>query len=310
MNLFNKNSDITKDIGADATIYFNKLYKFYLKCFCVFLIGIFIFDIYFGIFTTTTVFNIIFFIFSFYMIFNIEYFSDFLLSTMFLSMNFYAFYASSYCGRESGISLLYFHLIFSIIYLFELRQLRKTIGVLIFQILVLTIINFKTNFKLFYNPIYTPEKQSVLFVYISISTISLTLALIYILVKKQDLIIKLYKQKENEYNRLFKTSKLQNISIDQIKELNILARNNSPSFFSEFCIAFPQLIKSLKKEDYNLNQKEVEICLYIFLNYNTKEIARFTNKTIKTVESNKYRIRKKLNLPPNSILTAQFLLNI
>lgn len=305
---FTRDTDMTKNIDGKANELFDKLYKFYLKCFVVFLIGTFIFDAYFGIFTIATFFDIVLFVFTIYMIINLKYFSNLILFGTFFLSNLCVFFDSSYCGRESGISILYFHLIFSIIYLFELRGLKKMIGILILQIVGLTIVNFKTNFKLFYNPVYTIEHQKALFVYISFSSIFLTLALVYVLVRKQDMIIKLYKQKSKEYNRLVKVSKHRNVSVNQIQELNDLAKTNSPAFFTTFCLIYPQLIETLKREEYNLNQSEIELCAYIFLNYTTKDVARFTTSSIRAVESKKYRIRKKINLSPDLGLTATSLL--
>ena len=46
----------------------------------------------------------------------------------------------------------------------------------------------------------------------------------------------------------------------------------------------------------------MEVCAYIKLNYSTKDIARFTNSSVRGIESKKYRIRKKFNLATNENL--------
>lgn len=56
--------------------------------------------------------------------------------------------------------------------------------------------------------------------------------------------------------------------------------------------------------------KEIEICAMLVLNFETKEIARFTNSTTRSVESRKYRIRKKLQLSSSEDLTLWMQLNL
>lgn len=310
MLFLTENTDISVNFDNKIAESIHKIYRFYLISFCLFIVGAFIYDFYFRIFSLSTFFNIIFFVFSVYMIFHLRYFTNIVLFGMYFLVNFWVFFDSSYCGRESGISLMYFNLIFSIIYLFELRGLRKMMGVLILQIVILTIINFKTDFKLFYSPIYTLEHQKVLFIYISASAILLTLALIYIILQKHDLFLKLYQLKSKEYERLITISKHRDVTTAEIEELNDLAVKKSPAFYDKFCIAYPELIKVLENEELGLSNSEIQICAYIVLNYSTKDISRFTNSSIKSVESKKYRIRKKINLSPDLGLTSTTLLDL
>ena len=37
-------------------------------------------------------------------------------------------------------------------------------------------------------------------------------------------------------------------------------------------------------------------CSYIYLGYSNKEIANYTFKSIRTIENNRYNLRKKINL--------------
>ncbi len=66
-----------------------------------------------------------------------------------------------------------------------------------------------------------------------------------------------------------------------------------PAFFSELYKAFP-----------NLTPMENRLCAFIVLNLSTKEIASLTNRSVRTVESMKFRLRKKMGIPRNvSILS-------
>lgn len=69
--------------------------------------------------------------------------------------------------------------------------------------------------------------------------------------------------------------------------------NIDRSFFDKLALAHPDLTKA-----------ELRMCGYILLNMSTKEIATLTNRSIRTVETIKYNLRKKLNI---EIPTEQYL---
>jgi len=90
---------------------------------------------------------------------------------------------------------------------------------------------------------------------------------------------------------------LKNIDAEQIKYLIDLARNNDESFYLKFLEVFPYFNKKLLSISPNLSMSDLEYCALIKLDFNTKEIAQAKDISIRTVESKKYRLRKKLNLP-------------
>nr|WP_321223193.1 LuxR C-terminal-related transcriptional regulator [uncultured Psychroserpens sp.] len=77
--------------------------------------------------------------------------------------------------------------------------------------------------------------------------------------------------------------------LDLINELNV-------EFFAR--------IKELHPE---LNDSEIIICYYIYTGFKNKEIASFLNVSIRSVESKRYRIAKKLNIDSNQISLAEYL---
>lgn len=52
----------------------------------------------------------------------------------------------------------------------------------------------------------------------------------------------------------------------------------------------------------NLSKNEKRLCVYLRLNMSSKEIASLTNISVKSVEMNRYRLRKKINLGHNEQL--------
>lgn len=57
-----------------------------------------------------------------------------------------------------------------------------------------------------------------------------------------------------------------------------------------------EFFKNIEKIHPKLNRSEVIICYYLFMGFTNKEIAVFLNTTIRSVESKRYRISKKINI--------------
>ena len=55
-------------------------------------------------------------------------------------------------------------------------------------------------------------------------------------------------------------------------------------------------LSKLEKKHHGLNPRELRACIFIKLNYDTVEIARFSNITPRGMESIRYRMHKKLGI--------------
>ena len=75
--------------------------------------------------------------------------------------------------------------------------------------------------------------------------------------------------------------------LDLINELNV-------EFFNNIKHTYPQL-----------NESEIIICYYIFTGFKNKEIASFLNVSVRSVESKRYRISKKININSNQTSLAE-----
>lgn len=84
--------------------------------------------------------------------------------------------------------------------------------------------------------------------------------------------------------------------IEELKEVIQLAVHNNPAFFLKFNEFDPKFNKKLLEIAPNLVATEVEFCAFLRLNFETKEIARYSKISVRAVEGKKYRIRKKLGL--------------
>jgi len=87
------------------------------------------------------------------------------------------------------------------------------------------------------------------------------------------------------------------VKMEELKEIVQLAVENNPAFlvkFNEFDTGFS---KKLLEKAPTMVAAEIEFCVLLRLNFETKEIARYTKTSVRSVESRKYRIRKKLDIP-------------
>jgi hypothetical protein len=84
---------------------------------------------------------------------------------------------------------------------------------------------------------------------------------------------------------------------EELKEIVQLAINNNPAFLTKFNEFDPVFSKTLLGMAPNLVASEIEFCALLRLNFETKEIARYTKSSVRAAEGKKYRIRKKLNIP-------------
>jgi len=75
------------------------------------------------------------------------------------------------------------------------------------------------------------------------------------------------------------------------------------SFEKQFTKVYPDFFKKLIEKHGKLTSTDLRLCAYLRMNQNSSEIAQITGASIRTIESQRYRLRKKLNLKPeNDIL--------
>ncbi|MEZ0005490.1 tetratricopeptide (TPR) repeat protein [Flavobacterium sp. 28YEA47A] len=81
-----------------------------------------------------------------------------------------------------------------------------------------------------------------------------------------------------------------------LKKILHLASTNDPSFLMLFKETYPDFYKKLNKINPGLIAGEQKLCAFLKLDFSTKEIAQYTNSSIRAVEAKKYRLRKKLSI--------------
>ena len=67
--------------------------------------------------------------------------------------------------------------------------------------------------------------------------------------------------------------------------------------------AYPDFWQKLNEKYPDLTRNEKQLCLHLKNNKTSAEIAEILSVSIRTVEMARYRLRKKLNLSPETDLT-------
>ncbi|NML71546.1 hypothetical protein HHL23_17315 [Chryseobacterium sp. RP-3-3] len=135
------------------------------------------------------------------------------------------------------------------------------------------------------------EKRSSLnFYYTIFAIIFMSSILIYTIYNKYKTRQNLLSQKELEAQELKK--KLDNAYDEVVK----LAINSDPSFMNQFKKLYPEFYNNLTSKYQNINSNDMKLCAFIKLNFSSSEIAEYDHISVRTVESKKYRLRKKLDL--------------
>ncbi|MGU3377049.1 helix-turn-helix transcriptional regulator [Chryseobacterium sp. M5A1_1a] len=107
---------------------------------------------------------------------------------------------------------------------------------------------------------------------------------------------KLIEKKRNELNIL----KLRvNDSFDEIIQL---MENRSPLFLMRFKEVYPEFYEKLMKHTPELTEHDIKFSAYLRLNLTNKEICQYENISLRGIETKKYRLKKKLELPQNTEL--------
>lgn len=96
--------------------------------------------------------------------------------------------------------------------------------------------------------------------------------------------------------------------IKKLTEQNIDVDANWESFIKSFDQVHTNFYKRLNEEFSELSPNDYKMCTYLRMNLSSKEIAALMNISIRSVETNRYRLRKKMDLDSKTNL-SQFLIN-
>lgn len=75
-------------------------------------------------------------------------------------------------------------------------------------------------------------------------------------------------------------------------------------FEKQFVLVYPGFLEELARKYPNLTAKDLKLCAFHKMNLDTKEIAHITGLTVRAVQTSRYRLRLKLNIPKETQLLA------
>lgn len=82
-------------------------------------------------------------------------------------------------------------------------------------------------------------------------------------------------------------------------------------FFQEaFNNADKDFLNKIKTKHNTLTPNDLKLCAYLRLNLSSKEIAPLLNISPRSVEVKRYRLRKKMNLPPHETSLTNYILEL
>lgn len=83
---------------------------------------------------------------------------------------------------------------------------------------------------------------------------------------------------------------------DTFDEVIELAKNNDTAFLARFREVYPEFTRNLLRQHPDIINSELQLCAMIFLNFSSKEIAKYMFITHRSVQTRKSRLRKKLGI--------------
>lgn len=127
------------------------------------------------------------------------------------------------------------------------------------------------------------------------------------IIRKNEILLSL----TNEIEKLYKISEKKD-SGEMKKKLTLMQRmikenikhdNDWEKFKENFDIVYENYLRRLEEKYPDLNMTEKKVCAYLKMDLRSKDIAPLLNITVRSVEMNRYRIRKKMNLKREENLT-------
>lgn len=206
------------------------------------------------------------------------------------------FISSSKYGFESGFVLYYIPLILSLSILFDFNKNKFSIIAILYFIISEVTIILSNNNDFFKISNFTDEMRKSVLLIVIIDFVLLLILSIYIIYKKNELLFDYQTTIEEKEKIISLISSKEVISNDNLNKLIILSIKNSPDFYPKFKEFYPLFCEKILKTSPNLTENELVFCAYLKLNFSTKEIAQYTKSSIRSVESKKYRIRKKIGI--------------
>lgn len=145
--------------------------------------------------------------------------------------------------------------------------------------------------------IYQEEDNNSLVVVISVLAV-LACILFFMFRKYRNYFIKYFskKTKINPLTNNYNVANISDLEVENTKRLIRLVKEDINAFYIEFNKIYPDFYRVLKEQFSDLNMADVKFCALIKMNFEIKQISAYTNTSIRSVDSRRYRILKKMEV--------------
>lgn len=252
--------------------------------------------------------------FGFFLAFRFFSENRFFIAVVFLLLTICITYYASFCGIQSGVFLYYFPLLFTLPVFFQWKEDQYIILVLVTFILSNIYVSAFTRFELVErNSVYQAYSQRLLIINITCVLLLFTINSIFLEEKRAYLDFMydkefFYRKKIRAFNTEIKhlrellSAEVQ--SDENFDELIDSIQLNDSVFIKKFKKYFPYFFQKINDRSIvPLTISDLKFCALLKLNFTAKQIATYTNSSVKSVESKKYRLRKKLDVPKDVNIT-------
>lgn len=125
---------------------------------------------------------------------------------------------------------------------------------------------------------------------------------------------KLFREIKEVLNNFYRKKNIKDLdqlyhSLSRILDTDIEDEDNWEMILVSFEQKHPNFYNNLRKISTDLTPNDLRLCICLRLNFSSKEISEIMNLSARTVDNNRSRLRKKLNLPSDTNLT-DFLLTL
>lgn len=141
------------------------------------------------------------------------------------------------------------------------------------------------------------EREKLNLYIVLLVIISIFITILYFVKKKYNL------RKKGEQDLITKASELTKKLNPAFAEVIKLAKQGDPFFLTRFKEVYPDFYNNLIAIYPNLTVNEIRFCALLRLNLSNKDIVRYENLSLRTVETKRYRLRSKLGFSSNADFT-------
>tara|TARA_B100001758_G_C18410884_1_gene615586 strand:- start:1830 stop:3650 length:1821 start_codon:yes stop_codon:yes gene_type:complete len=108
------------------------------------------------------------------------------------------------------------------------------------------------------------------------------------------------------YVSLIKSEKDKNIFTPLLIKLNRLLKDkhHENTYSQQFSAAYPGFLEYLTRCFPELTTSDLKLCTFLRMNLNTKEVAEIMGLSVRSIESRRYRLRKKIGLSKHDDLVS------